>query len=148
MIFIMGLNTKNHAFLKLIMTNTYKRSEKLKSKLLIDRLFSEGKMLKKYPLQIVYLPLKDSQQQSIKAGVSVSKRLFKKAVDRNRIKRLLREAYRLNKVDYFNNTKSSLALMILYTGRELPEFETLSNTVQLLLKKLIKTLIDEENTTK
>ena len=72
--------------------NQYK-NEKLKSQKAIEQLFAEGKSVSAYPLRMVYL---DNQSQ-LKVGVSVSKRNFKLAVHRNRVKRLLREGYRLNK---------------------------------------------------
>ncbi|WP_317045208.1 ribonuclease P protein component [Formosa algae] len=79
------------------MKHTYGKTEKLKSKITIEKLFTEGKSVSAYPLRLVYLKTSFEDNVTIKAGVSVSKRNFKLAVDRNRIKRLLREAYRLNK---------------------------------------------------
>jgi len=127
------------------MQNSYNKNEKLKRKILIDRLFDEGRFLKAYPIQLVYLHYKDSATKELKVGVSVSKRYFKKAVDRNKIKRLLREAYRTNKSLHINNTKSSLAFMLMYVGKELPDYKTVENAVQLLLKKLMNRLEDEKN---
>ena len=79
------------------MTNSYPKTEKLKSKTTIDLLFSQGKSVSKYPLRLVYCPLDFTEKEPIKMGVSVSKKYFKKAVDRNYFKRVLRETYRLNK---------------------------------------------------
>lgn len=127
------------------MVNSYKKNEKLKHKILIDRLFNEGRSIRSYPVQLVFLPLKDSDHKQLKVGVSVSKRSFKKAVDRNKIKRLLREAYRLNKNNYLNNTDISLAFMLIYIGKELPDYKIVEFSVQLLFKKLMNKLEDEKN---
>lgn len=118
------------------MKNTYRKSEKLKSKKLIDQLFEEGRSLSTFPLRLVFLESSFERNDIIvKTGVSVSKRNFKTAVDRNRIKRLLREAYRLNKNNYFNNLTTQYALMILYIGKELPTYKQIETSMQQLLQK-------------
>ena len=73
----------------------------------------------------------------LKTGVSVSKRLHKTAVSRNRIKRLLREAYRLNKPLYFNNSSTSFAFMILYLSKDGTTFAKLDDSMKLLFKKFL-----------
>lgn len=117
------------------MKNSYNASEKLKSRKRIEQLFEEGRSLSAYPLRIVYIGTTFEDDIMIKAGVSVSKRNFKLAVDRNRIKRLVREAYRLNKGDFFNNMTTQYALMILYIGKEKPDFPTMDNAMKTLLTK-------------
>lgn len=118
------------------MKTTYSKKDKLKSKKQIDRLFDEGKTFSVFPLRLVYMSTPNSNGVLVKAGVSVSKRNFKKAVDRNKIKRLLREAYRLNKNDYFNNITTQCAFMILYIGNEIPSFEQVDISMKQLLNKL------------
>jgi len=75
---------------------------------------------------------------TIKTGVSVSKRHFKTAVERNRIKRLMREVYRLNKPLYFNNFSAQCAFMILYIGNEKPKFEQIETKMKQLFDKFHK----------
>lgn len=117
---------------------TFNKKEKLKSEKLIAHLFAEGKSVVEYPLRLVYVPCEFEDEVTIKAGVSVSKRNFKKAVDRNRIKRLMREAYRLQKPMYFNNFSKSYALMILYIGKEATDFKTVTAKMTLLSEKFKK----------
>ena len=117
------------------MKNTYPKSEKLKSRNTIDILFSEGKSVSKYPLRLVYTPLESEQEAKIKMGVSVSKKYFKKAVDRNYFKRVLRETYRLNKNMLLDTIDKPYAFMFLYQTKErlsYPEIE--EKTVQLFEK--------------
>ncbi|MEJ6791760.1 MAG: ribonuclease P protein component [Lacinutrix sp.] len=110
---------------------TYNKHEKLKSQKTIEQLFIEGKSVSAYPLRLVYLKHDDS----LKVGVSVSKRNFKLAVDRIRIKRLLREAYRLNKSLLINNEVNDYVLMILYLSKDMPDFEIVNTkTIKLLSK--------------
>ena len=116
------------------MSYTYSKNEKLKSKKLIEQLFSEGKSVSAFPLRMVYLKTTFDENTNIKVGVSVSKRHFKKAVDRNRLKRLLREAYRLNKLTFFNNSSESYALMILYISKDGTDFESLNKKMKQLLE--------------
>lgn len=114
---------------------TYSRAEKLKSKKLFEKLFAEGKSVTQYPLRMVYVKTNETQEVAIKAGVTVSKRKFKSAVKRNRIKRVLREAYRLNKAIVFNNSKGNYALLIMYLGKEMPESNQVHKSMVELLHK-------------
>jgi ribonuclease P protein component len=114
---------------------TFNNKEKLKSQKLIESLFAEGQSVMAYPLRLVYKTTTVNGDVLIKTGVSVSKRQFKKAVDRNRIKRLLREAYRLNKHQYFNNITTPYAFMILYIGKEKPTFLEVETKMNQLFEK-------------
>ena len=116
---------------------TFSKKEKLKSKKLIDKLFTEGQSISAYPLRLVYLPTEFTEPIPIKTSVSVSKRYFKNAVDRNRLKRLMREAYRLNKPQLFNKISTQYAFMILYIGKEGTDFATVENSMQKLFTKFI-----------
>ena len=100
------------------MNFTYPNHEKLKSKTTIDALFSEGKSVSKYPLRLVYVENTEANAEVIKMGVSVSKKYFKKAVDRNYFKRILRETYRLNKAILLENNEKNYAFMFFYQTKE------------------------------
>ncbi|WP_179021432.1 ribonuclease P protein component [Winogradskyella forsetii] len=115
----------------------YSKKDKLKSKKLIEQLFTEGKAVTAFPLKLIYLKTEFEDGSQLKTGVSVSKRLHKTAVSRNRIKRLLREAYRLNKPRYFNNSSASFAFMILYLSKDGTTFDKLDTSMKLLFKKFI-----------
>ena len=119
------------------MSFKYGNTDKLKSKKLIERLFSEGKAITVYPLRLVYLKTNFEDKSILKTGVSVSKRLHKTAVARNRIKRLLREVYRLNKPLYFNNSSASYTFMILYLSKDGTTFDILNKSIKLLFQKFL-----------
>ncbi|WGD35817.1 ribonuclease P protein component [Olleya sp. YS] len=110
---------------------TFNKHDKLKSQKAIEQLFAEGQSISAYPLRMVYLKNDDA----LKVGVSVSKRYFKKAVDRNRIKRLLREGYRLNKTMLIDNNIDHCTLMILYISKDMPDFKLVDAKIKTLLSK-------------
>ena len=133
------------------MNFTYPKNEKLKSKITIGLLFSEGKSVSKYPLRLVYysgsLENSENSGQKIKMGVSVSKKHFKKAVDRNYFKRVLRETYRLNKHLLLDNLDKPYAFMLFYQSKDRLSYEEINTkTIQLFEKFLqqnIKTSLPE-----
>jgi ribonuclease P protein component len=124
---------------------TYPKKEKLKNQKLIEKLFLEGKSISVFPLRMIYLQTTFEDGSKLKTGVSVSKRNLKKAVDRNRIKRLLREAYRLNRPEYFNNITTSYALMILYIGKDATDFDTVNSKLKLLFSTFNKKILIDNN---
>ena len=116
---------------------SYPKKEKLKSKKLIEQLFVEGQSVSAFPLRLVFLPTTFEDDVLFKTGVSVSKRNFKTAVNRNRIKRLLREVYRLNKAAYFNNMTRPYTFMILYIGKKEPSFTELEIKMKQVFEKFL-----------
>jgi ribonuclease P protein component len=117
---------------------TYRKHEKLKSRKVTDALFASGKTLQQFPLKLFYV-VNDAETFSLNIGVGVSKRYFKKAVHRNRIKRLLREAFRLNKyLLYDTQLKKQLTVFILFTDKELPSQELMHTKIQALFVLLLK----------
>ncbi len=116
------------------MDESFGKTEKLKSVKRFAQLFEEGKSISGYPLKLIYVRI-ENQEVSIKAGVTVPKRNFKSAVDRNKVKRLLREAYRRNKAIVFNNTDANFAFLFLYLGKEMPSFGQLDEKMKQVLNK-------------
>jgi ribonuclease P protein component len=101
----------------------FPRNQKLKSRKLLGKLFASGKSLNAYPIKLVYQTNRPLNGEILMAGVGASSRNFKKAVDRNRIKRLLRESYRLQKHILQDGLPQDLQwqLFFIYTGKELPD---------------------------
>lgn len=125
------------------MKNTYPKHEKLKSKTTIDLLFSEGKSVSKYPLRLVYAPIVLEDNLKIKFGVSVSKKYFKKAVDRNYYKRVLRETYRLNKKILFDNMEQPYAIMFFYQTKDRLTYQEINEKTIQLFDKFITAIKNE-----
>lgn len=117
------------------MNQNYPKSEKLKSKKLIDHLFEEGRSVKAFPLRMVYVatPL-PTDGFPVQAGVSVSKRTHKLAVSRNHLKRLMRESYRLEK-KRIDTKGTTFALLILYTSRDVLSQAEVSKAMVKLLNR-------------
>ena len=115
--------------------HTYPKSEKLKSKTTIDLMFREGRSVSKYPLRLVYAKSTFGENPEFKMGVSVSKKYFKKAVDRNYFKRVLRETYRLNKQLLRENLQEPYSFMLLYQTKDRLSYEEINQkTVELFEK--------------
>ena len=122
---------------------TLGKEEKLKSRKQIEKLFAEGKSFVVNPFRVYFLfdGMLNAQRSvfNIQFGVGASAKNFKKAVDRNRIKRLTREAWRLQKNELSEKIKATqkqLNVFFIYTGKELPDFTTVQDKVAVALKKL------------
>ncbi|MBS1660482.1 MAG: ribonuclease P protein component [Bacteroidetes bacterium] len=120
---------------------TWKKAEKLKSRKLIEQVFKQGKSFSLFPYRVYLLLLPADAPAPLQAGFGASSRNFKKAVDRNRIKRLSREAYRLQKqplLDRLKEKGSSMAVFFIYTGKELPDYKIATEKIGVALQKIIK----------
>ncbi len=120
---------------------TFKKEERLFEKKLIDRLFKEGNNFFQFPFKVVYLRLDEPAVYLAKILISVPKRNFKRAVDRNRIKRLVREAYRRNKfilnTTEKNEYKSKIYVIgFIYTARQLISFSEIERKIIIALQQL------------
>jgi ribonuclease P protein component len=130
---------------------SYSKEEKLKGRKLVQELFSKGKTFTVYPVKVFYMQPDVKLNNAVKAGVGTSARHFKKAVDRNRIKRLLREIYRIEKIplhEYLKSSGKQVVIFFLYVDKSMPEYSELKTKMHLALHKLIKQLNEagSENT--
>jgi len=125
------------------MAHTFPKSERLASHTVIDEIFSTGKELKKFPFLLKYIYSTEKQENPTQIVISVPKRKAKHAVDRNRLRRQIKEAYRLNKSEfqtYFEKSGTSVVLFLIYTGKEKEEYAFLEEKLKLILKELITKL--------
>ena len=130
---------------------TLGKEERLKSRKQIEQLFNEGKKISVTPFRILYLFFTPhtTSHSPLSFGIGVSNKNFKRAVDRNRIKRLTREAWRLQKNELKEKMKTTgkhLNIFFIYTGKELPDYQLVKDKLAVALKKLEK-LTDENAVT-
>jgi len=148
---------------------TLGKKERLKSRKQIDQLFKQGKSFVIYPFKIYYiinpapttqqseklndsrlrtcLPDRQAPDSRLAFGVGAGTRNFKKAVDRNRIKRLTREAYRMQKntlQQKLLESQKQLNVFFIYTGKEMPDYLLIKDKTTKILNRLIK-IVDENN---
>ena len=119
------------------------KNERLRSRKAIEHLFKEGKRFVVTPFRLYYVLKPAEGDPLLQFGVGVSAKNFKKAVDRNKIKRLTREAYRLQKNE-IRLTNHQLLVFFIYTGKDIPQFQFIYEKLGIILKKLGK-LINENN---
>jgi ribonuclease P protein component len=118
---------------------SFARPFRLKSRDVLNNVFEHGKKVKAWPVMLHYLDSPLPETVPCQAAVSVSKKRFKRAVDRNRIKRLLREAWRLEKTPVekaLHAQGKQRAIVFIFVGNELPTFEAIRLCVQTALKKM------------
>ena len=117
--------------------NKYSKKEKLKSKKAIDLLFSKGKTINAFPIRLIYIPKTELEEDFSNMGVTVSKKNIKLAVNRNLIKRRIREAYRINNNE-LKNTNSKLNIMFIYTSKQILPYKEIEAKIKVLLTRLIE----------
>ncbi|NCC09996.1 MAG: ribonuclease P protein component [Bacteroidia bacterium] len=126
------------------MNNTLCKAERLNKKLIIGKMFEGGqsKSFSIFPLRIVYLPIESSETPA-SLLISVSKRHFKRAVKRNRVKRQIREAYRKNKHELhrvLSEKSNHLAIAVIYLSNEIIESAVLEEKMKIALARLTEKL--------
>ena len=129
-----GARLCEKARLHKIMNQKFPKTQKLKSTKTIENLFLDGKTHSKFPIKVFFLP-KENLENNL-AAFAVPKRNFKSAVERNRVKRQLREVYRLNKhlLDEIHGKK--FVMLFLFLGKVKPQYAELDKAMVKLLKKL------------
>ena len=128
---------------------SFPKNERLCGAINVARLFNDGSAMVNFPLRTVFL-FEKNENCEVKILISVPKKKFKRANRRNRIKRLIRESYRLNNSELKNALASrnlSLTLAIHYISAEMPDFEKISETVKQIFEELILKISENENIT-
>ena len=119
------------------MRQSFHKTERLKSKIIFDELIASGSSVKKHPFILVWKKLNEDQAQPIRIAFSVSKKRFPLAVDRNQMKRKIREAYRLKKSDIYDKLTNNFAVLLIYTSKEKMKSDVLKNKLILVFERFI-----------
>jgi ribonuclease P protein component len=129
--------------------NTFPKKEHLYGEKVIENLHTTGSSFLVYPLRVVYLNVSQPDEQiPVRVMIGVSKKKFKKAVDRNRAKRLMREAYRLNKsslVSIIKKEEVKIYLSLQYIADEMLTFDEISTKMQKALDRLTKIIAEKSH---
>ena len=119
--------------------HTFKKNERLTGKKTFDLLFTSGQSISVFPFRLVWMQNTRHSTTPLQLGISVPKRLFDRAVDRNKIKRRMREAYRKNKQLVYEVPKKkhpSIALMMIYTAKDVLSYQEIEKKMIVSLQKL------------
>lgn len=118
------------------------KEKRLKSRKSIDRLFLSGRRIQKFPLKAVY-NIDSNSAPEFRVAVSVPKKLFKKAVQRNLLKRRMREAFRQNQHKLQLN--GNLEIMFIYSTNEIHDFQKIETAMLALIGSLNSISIDNNS---
>ncbi len=120
----------------------FKKNERLKSSKRIAALFKQGQSLAQHPLRVVWMPTAPRPQDAaVQMTVSVSKKKFPRAVHRNRLRRQVRECWRLHKhlvLEAATSKPQGLALMWIYTGSEPLPYPEIEAAMKQLIRRMLK----------
>jgi ribonuclease P protein component len=125
------------------MNQSFGKEYKLCSKKLIDTIFKEGKSVKAFPLTLLYLIHENSRNVPFQLVISAPKKINRHAHDRNRIKRIVREAIRKNKFileDFLTASNQQLAIFLVYTSKEEMTTEQLDKKTKKIFTQLTEKL--------
>jgi len=115
---------------------TFSKDERLSGQKIIERLFSEGKSFTVFPFRIIWLKSTFESNFPARIMISVSKKKFKRAVDRNLIRRRIREAYRKNKAEiynYLNLQQAQCSICLIYNSDKILDYTEIEQKIKLLL---------------
>jgi ribonuclease P protein component len=117
---------------------TFTKSERLCSKVIMDKVFETGKVIVVPSFKLIWLKADEASGQPVQIVITVPKRNFKRAVDRNKLKRRIREVYRKNKEKLYAEIESqTYYLMLIYTGKSMIEYKEAEEKIIKLLQRLI-----------
>ncbi len=118
---------------------TFNKKERLKSRKVIEGLFTGGKSFLVYPIKVIYIQADTREGFPVQAAFSVSKRNYRKAAQRNLVKRRLKEAYRLQKAGFYGRLgEKKLAVMFVYIAKEILPYSEFEKAMKTILGKLSK----------
>ncbi len=121
------------------MNNSFGKAYKLCSKILLQKVYDDGKEIKEIPFVLKYIPMENADAAPFQVVFVVPKRKFRHATTRNQIRRYIREAVRLNKHELESvliNENKQLALFLLYVGYKEVNFHDIDKKIKILLKRL------------
>lgn len=118
---------------------TFTKAERLCSKVVIEKVFTTGKTIVQPSFKLFWLAAEPGQAYPIQVVITVPKRNFKRAVDRNKLKRRIREAYRKQKdLVYKQAGEKRYSIMISYTGKNIVEYKEIEQKIGSLLQRFIQ----------
>ena len=124
---------------EVVLKNTFDKSERLCKRTDIEFLLQKGQSFNRFPLRVTFVAQTKPQPVALRIAISVPKRRIRKAVDRNRIKRLIREAFRLHKkeiIPFLKDKKQSIDVLLVYTGDLNITFTLIQDKIMLILQRL------------
>ncbi len=119
---------------------TFSKSERLNSKIIIERLFTQGKAFVKYPVRSSFILLEEPQEARAQILVSIPKKRFKRANKRNLLKRKIREAYRLNKhplLEELEKKQIHIAIAFVYLPTEVLSYQDIEKGIKKCLNHIV-----------
>jgi len=122
---------------------TLTKAERLRSRKTISLLFEKGKVISIHPIKMLWMQTANKEGAILQFGVAVPKKNFRKAVDRNRLKRQMREAVRKNKLQvkkFLEEKNKPCALLLVFTGKEVAPYKEMEDKIILILQRLISGL--------